>query len=65
MVKTWHEEPGRWTCEHCGAVYEVNIRRFPGRDADDHECEVCRKPMRWNSTESPSGFKLIERPDGT
>jgi len=62
MVRTWSTEQGRdETCEKCGSVYEVHITRFPGRDADKFNCDVCGHLMReWNDTESPS-FRLKTR----
>jgi predicted Zn finger-like uncharacterized protein len=65
MVKTWHSgSGGTHTCPHCGAVYEVTIHRFPVRDKDSAQCDVCEKTMKeWNDTASPS-FKLIKRPGG-
>ena len=59
MVKTWNSGPGAdHTCEHCGAVYEVTIHRFPVRDNDSANCEVCGKEMAsWNDTAVPL-FKL-------
>ena len=65
MVKTWNTGPGDdFACPHCGAEYEVTISRFPLRDSDSAECDVCEKTMnRWNSTSVPS-YKLKKRPDG-
>ena len=62
MVKTWSSEgAGKESCSECSSVYEVTITRFPMRDSDYFNCEVCGHEMqRWNSTEAPS-FKLIER----
>src|SRR5262245_17147143 len=52
----------KFSCRHCGALYEVTIYRTPFRDRDTAECEVCRKTMReWNSTAVPS-YKLIAIP---
>lgn len=62
MVKTWETGQGDdFTCE-CGAVYSVKARRYPMRDKDSADCQVCGKVMaEWNSTYSPS-FTLKERP---
>lgn len=55
MVKTWGKEKGPdFTCE-CGAVYEVTVQRFPGRDSDKKHCSVCRKLIAsWNDTYVPT-----------
>lgn len=51
------------TCE-CGAVYEVGSVKFPVRDQDSYDCDVCGKQLdKWSSSRIPT-FKLIKRPDG-
>ena len=65
MVATWKTGPGgRHTCKEFGAVYEITLHRFPIRDRDSADCDVCGTLMReWNSTTVPE-FKLVKRPDG-
>lgn len=49
------------TCPHCGSEYEVTIRRFPVRDEDSFDCEVCGEEMNsWNDTACPT-YRLIKR----
>jgi hypothetical protein len=64
MVKTWNTaNAGSETCDKCGAVYSVTVTRFPMRDKDSFNCNVCGNLMdQWNSTESKS-YSLIERPE--
>lgn len=62
MVKTWSSGKGEdETCEICGSVYAVTIRRYPTRDKDSFRCVVCGNLMReWNDTAYPS-FELKKR----
>lgn len=62
MGKTWtRESAGTKSCPNCNSVYEVTLQRFPMRDSDYFNCEVCGHEMdRWNATEAPS-FNLIEK----
>jgi predicted Zn finger-like uncharacterized protein len=51
-----------WTCEECGAVYEVTYTKLPVRDNDSADCQVCGHQFRpWNTTKMPS-FRLVSRP---
>lgn len=63
MIKTWETGPeGEFTCDNCGAVYAVQERRFPVRDKDTAQCQVCGETMaEWNSTYCPT-FKLKQSP---
>ena len=64
MVKTWSkEERGETACSQCGAVYRVTVHRFPVRDHDHFDCNVCGHRMnKWNSTEAPS-YELTRKPE--
>lgn len=64
MVKVWSTEQGEnFKCEHCGAEYETTVSRYPMRDADKANCEVCGEVMaKWNSTSVPS-FTLKKKAD--
>jgi len=55
MVKTWASgQGGDVTCAKCGSVYAVTIRRFPHRDKDSYNCDVCGYLLdEWNSTSVP------------
>jgi len=62
MARTWKSEPqGEVECENCRSVYEKTMHRFPMRDSDSFNCEVCGHVMdSWNSTHAPS-YKLKTR----
>jgi Adenylate kinase, active site lid len=64
MVQIWHSgSDGTYTCPHCGAIYEVTIRRPPSPDRNDAYCDVCGEVMaEWDNTAVPS-FKLIHKPE--
>jgi transcription elongation factor Elf1 len=52
----------KYTCPHCGAVYEVTYTHISQRDRDTEDCEVCRKRMHsWSGSSIPH-FRLVERP---
>ncbi len=61
MVKVWGEGGGAdKECDACGSVYAVTYQRFPSRESDGFNCEICGKELeRWNSTHQPD-FKLIK-----
>jgi len=62
MVATWKtEEQGTVACDKCGARYKPTVTRFPTRDNDHFNCEVCGHRMdEWNSTHAPS-YELVDR----
>jgi len=64
MVKTWSsQDQGETSCPKCGAVYKVTVQRFPVRDNDYHDCNVCGHRMAsWNDTHVPS-YTLIRDPE--
>ncbi|MBD2566705.1 hypothetical protein [Anabaena lutea] len=61
-MKTWtNKDAGKETCPKCNSVYEVKITRFPLRDKDSFNCQVCGYEIEsWNDTEVPS-FTLVKR----
>lgn len=61
-MKTWtNKDAGKETCPNCKSVYEVKITRFPLRDKDSFNCQVCGYEMEsWNDTEVPN-FTLVKR----
>ena len=62
MVKVWSSGSGAdATCKSCGATYKVTIHRFPMRDNDYFDCEICGTRMAsWNDTAAPF-YELISR----
>ncbi len=61
-LKPWQTKPENdVACGQCGSVYEKTMQRFPMRDSDSFNCEVCGHRMdSWNSTSAPS-YKLKEK----
>lgn len=61
-MQTWTTQTtGKEVCEECGAVYSVTITRFPVRDCDSLDCELCGHQMNsWNSTRAPSYTLIVE-----
>lgn len=61
MVQTWHTaSAGRFSCPHCGSIYDKFVYRSPARDKDEATCRVCGNVMdSWNSTTIPS-FTLVK-----
>ncbi len=55
MVKTWSSESSSdKSCSKCGSIYSVTMHRFPTRDNDTFNCQVCGNLMdSWNSTTCP------------
>lgn len=69
VVATWKsEDRGEVACEKCGARYRKTVMRFPMRDKDHFDCNICGDRMdQWNSTECPAYEFLgrkIEGPTG-
>ena len=56
MVSTWKQEDAEdFICKNCASVYTVTIKRFPLRDNDRANCEVCGQLLKeWNNTIVPS-----------
>ena len=63
MVKTWSTaDQGDTECPKCGARYKVTVTRFPMRDHDHFDCNVCGYRLdEWNSTHAPS-YEQISGP---
>ncbi|WP_072389481.1 hypothetical protein [Hyphomicrobium sp. CS1BSMeth3] len=63
MVQTWGTgDGGTASCKKCGAEYKVTVKRFPMRDSDKFNCEICGELMNeWNSTQVPM-YELISKP---
>ena len=62
MVKTWGSEDGSNRACECGAIYEVSYRRFPMKDSDYFDCDICGKRLdKWKSTTVPI-YRLIQEP---
>jgi len=55
----WETSPAdNETCPECGAVYKVEITRFPCRDQDHFTCDCGYRMREWNSTHS-YGYTLL------
>jgi hypothetical protein len=58
------QQPQSFTCENCGALYEVRFTEFANPVADYAECICCKETLaEWNSTSVPL-YRLIRTPDG-
>jgi hypothetical protein len=62
MPQTWtHGREDNKTCPECNSVYRVTTFRYPTRDSDYFDYQVCGSRIgEWNDTEVPS-FTLIQR----
>ena len=62
MPQTWKtKDQEQVTCSQCGSEYAVLARRFPLRDEDAYNCEVCGNRLRsWRGTTAYE-FTLIRR----
>lgn len=56
MVKTWEtSNENDFQCPSCGALYAVTVTRYPLKDKDSANCEVCGQVLReWNDTRVPT-----------
>lgn len=51
-MQTWTKGQGAdETCENCGAIYVVELTRWPGKSSGEFTCAECDHLIaRWNST---------------
>lgn len=51
---------GPFRCPHCGAEYEISIKKIPVRDKDDKSCDVCRETMFFTNGSHLHSARLIK-----
>lgn len=58
----WDEYSATWTCKHCGAIYDVQIKKSVVQAKEAQMCVDCGQTMYWHESLSPRELDRVRMP---